>query len=88
MAALPGRTGQDRIAGEQAALRRAATLVARATPPAEVFAAVAEEAGRLLGADYTTMARYGPDSAIWIIATWSSGREHGPACGNLNAIKP
>ena len=35
-----------RIAGEQAALRRVATLVARAAPPQEVFAAVAAEAGR------------------------------------------
>ena len=41
----------DRIAGEQAALRRVATLVARAAAPEEVFAAVTEEAGRLLGAD-------------------------------------
>jgi hypothetical protein len=47
MAALPGRVGDDRIAGEQAALRRVATLVALAVPPEEVFAAVAEEAGRL-----------------------------------------
>ena len=39
------------FAEEQAALRRVATLVARAAPPEEVFAAVAEEAGRLLAAD-------------------------------------
>ena len=37
-----------RIAGEQAALRRVATLVAQAAPPEAVFAAVTEEAGRLL----------------------------------------
>lgn len=36
-----------RIAAEQAALRRVATLVARADPPNAVFAAVAEETGRL-----------------------------------------
>ena len=41
------------LADEQAALRRVATLVARGTPPEEVFAAVAEEAGRLLPADLT-----------------------------------
>jgi hypothetical protein len=35
----------DRIAHEQMALRRVATLVARAVPPEEVFAAVSEEAG-------------------------------------------
>jgi GAF domain-containing protein len=71
MAALPGRAGDDRIAGEQAALRRVATLVARAAPPAEVFAAVTEEAGRLLGADYMTMARYEPDGGRTIVAAWS-----------------
>jgi hypothetical protein len=33
------------LAEEQAALRRVATLVARGTPPQEVFAAVTEEVG-------------------------------------------
>jgi hypothetical protein len=47
MAAVPGPAGDDRMTGEQAALRRVATLVARAAPPEEVFAAVTEEAGRL-----------------------------------------
>ena len=37
-----------RLADEQAALRRVATLVARGAPPDEVFDAVAEELGRLL----------------------------------------
>src|SRR6202007_2422256 len=49
------------FAEEQAALRRVATLVARAAPPEEAFAAVTEEAGRLLGAHHATMARYDPD---------------------------
>jgi signal transduction histidine kinase len=71
MAALPGPTGNDRIAGEQAALRRVATLVARGAPPEEVFAAVTEEAGRLLGATYTTMARYDPDGARTVVAACS-----------------
>ncbi|HEY2075988.1 MAG TPA: GAF domain-containing protein [Streptosporangiaceae bacterium] len=71
MAALP-RADQDRIAEEQAALRRVATLVARAVPPAEVFSAITEEAGRLLGADYTTMARYDPDGTRTVVAAWSS----------------
>jgi hypothetical protein len=39
------------LAEEQAALRRVATLVARGVPPEELFAAVTEEAGRLLAAD-------------------------------------
>jgi len=69
---LPKPTGSDRVTGEQAALRRVATLVARGAPPAEVLAAVAEEAGRLLDADLTTMARYDPDGSITVVAQWSS----------------
>ncbi|HTQ89577.1 MAG TPA: PAS domain S-box protein, partial [Streptosporangiaceae bacterium] len=38
------------IAGEQDALRRVATLVARGVPPEEMFAAVTAEAGRVLDA--------------------------------------
>src|ERR1700745_873884 len=39
-----------RLREEQAALRRVATLVARAAPPEEVFASVTAEVGRLLSA--------------------------------------
>ncbi len=72
MAALPGRTGNDRFTEEQAALRRVATLVACGAPPEEVFTAVTEEAGRLLGAGFTSMARYDPDGARTVVAAWSS----------------
>src|SRR5205807_9797436 len=51
------------VAEEQAALRRVAVLVARAAPPDEVFAAVAAEAGRLLGAEFTVLSRYDTDGA-------------------------
>jgi signal transduction histidine kinase len=60
------------FAEEQAALRRVATLVARAAPPEEVLAAVTEEAGRLLHAHRATMNRYDPDGARTVLATWSS----------------
>jgi signal transduction histidine kinase len=60
------------FAEEQAALRRVATLVARAAPPAEVLNAVTEEAGRLLRADYATMNRYSPDGTVTVVATWST----------------
>ena len=69
---LLAQAGHDRIAEEQAALRRVATLVARGAPPAEVLAAVAEEAGRLLYADHAVMARYGPDATTTVVATWGS----------------
>jgi signal transduction histidine kinase len=72
MAALVGRAGDDPSAGERAALRRVATLVARPASPAEVLAAVTEEAGRLLGVDYTAMARYDADDARTVVASWSS----------------
>jgi signal transduction histidine kinase len=72
MAALPGRAGEDRFTGEQAALRRVATLVAQGAPPEEVFAAVTREARRMLGADYATMGRYEPDGQRTVVATWSS----------------
>jgi GAF domain-containing protein len=59
------------FAGEQAALRRVAVMVARGAPPGEVFAAVAEEAGRLLGADFTGVARYDPDGTGTVLGAWS-----------------
>ncbi|HUB38754.1 MAG TPA: GAF domain-containing protein [Streptosporangiaceae bacterium] len=72
MAVLPRPTGDDRITGEQAALRRVATLVARAAPPEEVFAAVTQEAGRVLGAQRAAMTRYDPGNMATVVAAWSS----------------
>ena len=59
------------IVEEQAALRRVATLVAKGTPPAEVFGAVAKEVGRLLGAPSTRLLRYEADGTASVVATWS-----------------
>ena len=69
---MPGRAGDDRAAGDQVALRRVATLVARGAPPEAVFAAVTEEAGRLLGAYSATMARINRDRTGTVVASWSS----------------
>jgi GAF domain-containing protein len=71
MATSTGGLG-DRIAGEQAALRRVAVLVARATAPDELFAAITGEAGRLLGAGHATLSRYEPDGAVRVVGAWSS----------------
>ncbi|MFF1658917.1 CHASE3 domain-containing protein [Streptomyces sp. NPDC058255] len=49
-----------RLLGEQAALRRVATLVARGIDPGEIFSAVAEEICRLLDADHAGVARFDP----------------------------
>ena len=65
------------LAEEQAALRRVATLVAQATPPEEVFAAVAEEVGQLLRVELATLFRYEPGRTATSVTTW------GPAGGNL-----
>jgi len=63
------------LAAEQAALRRVATLVARAAAPTAVFAAVAEEIGRLLPADRTFLARYEADDTVSVVAAWSASGE-------------
>jgi signal transduction histidine kinase len=60
-----------RLAEEQAALRRVATLVARGAPPAEVFATVASEVGRLLGTDLAYLGRFEPDETVTRVAGWS-----------------
>jgi signal transduction histidine kinase len=70
MAASPGRSGHYRVAEEQAALRRVATLAARGAPPEGVFVAVAEEAGRLLSTDVTGIFRYDPDSVTTCVGHW------------------
>jgi PAS domain S-box-containing protein len=59
-----------RLADEQAALRRVATLIARESSAAEVFAAVAEELGRLLDADTTRLVRYDEDATATVVSTW------------------
>ena len=66
------RVALARLAEEQAALRRVATLVARGTAPEEVFAAVAEEVGRLLPVDSATMCRYESEGTLTFVAHWGS----------------
>ena len=58
-------------AGEQAALRRVATLVASGARPEEVFAAVTAEAGRVLHVDYTSLIRYEPQGVMTWVGAWS-----------------
>jgi len=61
----------ERFVREQAALRRVATLVAEAASADAVFAAVAEEVGRVAGADVALVARYA-DDAIEFVGGWSN----------------
>ncbi|MFB9839318.1 GAF domain-containing sensor histidine kinase [Actinoallomurus acaciae] len=59
-----------RIAEEQAALRRLATLVAHAAPEKEVFSSVAREMGQVLGARHTLVVRYEPSSTAASVGIW------------------
>src|SRR4051812_2078702 len=58
-----------RLADEQAALRRVATLVAQGRAPTAVFDAVAAEMERLLEADGVVLGRYEPGDEITVVAT-------------------
>ncbi|HEU0317504.1 MAG TPA: GAF domain-containing protein, partial [Solirubrobacteraceae bacterium] len=64
-----------RLADEQAALRRVATLVAQDVPSSVLFSAVTEEVGALLGADLAGMARQETDDTVTIVATWAATGE-------------
>jgi signal transduction histidine kinase/CHASE3 domain sensor protein len=67
-----------RLLEEQAALRRVATLVARAVSPAELFETVTRELGSLSGADLARMERYEPDGTVTGVGAWTKdggGRE-------------
>ena len=66
------RSEHARLVEEQAALRRVATLVAHGAPPADVFAAVVEELGRLLPADLVHMVCYQPDNTVTVVAAWAA----------------
>jgi signal transduction histidine kinase len=72
------RAAMARLAQEQAALRRVATLVAREVPPEEVFAAVTAEAGHLFGAQLAGMGRYEGDQTITVLAAWAAEGEKHP----------
>jgi PAS domain S-box-containing protein len=71
IANMQAREDLRRLAGEQAALRRLATLVARAAEPQVVFDAVCEETGRLLGVSSVHLARYLSDGVAHAVAGWS-----------------
>jgi signal transduction histidine kinase len=67
----------ERLAREQAALRRVATLVARGATPDEVFASVAQEVGHVLpDADFTTVGRYDPGPVVEVVGGWSGAGNH------------
>ena len=66
------RTGElARLADEQAALRRVATLVASGAPAGELLATVTREIGLLLDLDFLFLARYEEDGSAVGVGTWA-----------------
>jgi PAS domain S-box-containing protein len=61
-----------RLADEQEALRRVATLVADEAAPDAIFASVAEEIARILRADRCAVGRFEADDSMTVVAYWSN----------------
>jgi GAF domain-containing protein len=68
---IQAREEVKRLADEQVALRRVATLVARESSPEEVFTKVAEEVVLLLGAESAMVERYEPDGDAVVVGSWA-----------------
>ena len=87
------RAELQRLADEQAALRRVATLVAEAAPPTEVFDAVILEVAQLLGASQVGLMRADGPDAITIVAQPRAGpdvvaRRHAAAARRRERDRP
>jgi signal transduction histidine kinase/putative methionine-R-sulfoxide reductase with GAF domain len=65
------RTEIERLAQEQAALRRVATLVAQGAETGAVFAAVAHEVSEVMHLPIAAVQRYEDDETMAVIAVWS-----------------
>ncbi len=65
-----GEEDLRKLANEQRALRRVATLVAQGSGPAEVFASVAEAVAQILGVPAISMIRFDADGSATKIAGW------------------
>jgi PAS domain S-box-containing protein len=72
------REDLGRLAAEQAALRRAATLVAQGAEPRVVFDTVCEQTGRLFDATTVNLAHFTDDGCNETIAGWSLRDVHVP----------
>ena len=58
----------ERVAAEQHALRRAATMVASGAPPMTVFAAITAAASELFDVPFASLLRFGPDETATMVA--------------------
>jgi signal transduction histidine kinase len=82
LASIEAREEVRRMASEQAALRRVATLVAEGAPDSELFAAVAEEVAHVLDVSIVTLDRYERDATTTVLAT------HGPTAFEVGSRWP
>ena len=65
---------ERRLAAEQAALRRVATLIAEGAEPERVFQSVTSEVGQLFGAQTTNMVQYRPEgTSATLLGGWTAG---------------
>jgi signal transduction histidine kinase len=76
--AAASEAARGRLADEQAALRRVATLIARQAPAHEVFANVTDEVRRLLGVDVATMIRFEGDGTATVVGASSRSARSAP----------
>jgi signal transduction histidine kinase len=73
------RDGLRRLADEQDALRRLATLVAQGAESGAVFDAVCEETARIVGSSSANLARFSPPGFTETVAGWSRDGRHVPS---------
>jgi signal transduction histidine kinase len=75
------------LAEQQAALRRVATLVARGTPPSEVFSAVADEMARCLHVANATVSSFDDDTVTVVaVAALTPGFKRAPFVGARHTL--
>ena len=89
LANAQARADVQRLADEQAALRRVAELVARAGPPEEVFEAVTAEARAATGGHATALGRIDGDSVFVVATVGDSPAQAGatfPVVGSISEI--
>ena len=78
VAQVPSREEAARIAQEQTALRRVATLVARGVSQDELFAVVNRDIAALVDADVTSLMRFESDDTMTLLAAWGETEEPFP----------
>jgi signal transduction histidine kinase len=74
------------LAGQQAALRRVAVLVAHGVAPPEVFSAVARELSRFLGVNTSALLRYQNDGPAFLLAAHDTSGMMGMPVGECFAL--